>query len=84
MAKKKTKGARLIAKWGKPDRFNDPDVIADGDDEIPRSHKRLLIHALCTDWRWANGTTSPSLVDQLTALGYDITTLRFSIRKVRP
>lgn len=69
---------KLIAKWGKPDHDSDPDVIADGD--VPRSHKRLLIHRLCFEHSWADGCEMPSLVDELERLGYDITTLRFSVQ----
>jgi hypothetical protein len=65
----------LWADWSKRQQdvvFHWPDAKADG---------RLLYAYLACERREFDGTWGPSLLKELEARGYDLTTLRFSIKK---
>ena len=78
-----TKG-QLVAGWTRVDRYNDLDLVADAGPGCDRADARLAIQVLGQPWRWIDGTTDPALIDQLKKRGYDLSTLRFSIRKLKP
>lgn len=55
-------------------------------DNVPRCDRALIFNMLCSKRQHTNLKTrlpeySPSLVDELEARGYDLETLRFSIKK---
>jgi hypothetical protein len=83
------KPGELKIAYGKIDRYNDPDLcVAWGAGGADKSDARTALHAL-TEKRMAYAFPSmgieerPSLIEELEARGYDITTLRFTIsRKV--
>lgn len=75
----------LKAQWGKmPD--DDPDFIFSWGTGCSGADARLLNNVLCHE-RYRHPLLRemkpmPSLVEELKARGYDVTTLRFSIRKI--
>lgn len=73
--------------YGKTDRYSDPDIcVAWGAGGADKSDGRYAMHAL-TEKRLGYAFPSmeveqrPSVIEELEARGYDITTLRFSIQK---
>ncbi|CAM3285473.1 Transposase [Sphingomonas zeae] len=73
--------------YGRPSRHDDPDICAAwGGKGADKSDARTFMHAF-TERRMApafpslNYEERPSLVEELEARGYDITTLRFTIQK---
>ena len=69
----KPKCPQLSARWSRREK----DILFDWDDGIGKPDGHLLYYYLCC-------LTSPdgkTLVGELKARGYDITTLRFSVRK---
>lgn len=77
--------------YGRPDRHSDPDLcVAWGDGTDMKPTARLVMHALDEKrmgYSFPNMDIEhrPSLIDELEARGYDITTLKFSIqRKAAP
>lgn len=83
----KLKDGELRIYWGKLPHEN-PDVVLawQGDRNMKRDtnllhyvmcSKRPKIHLGAVDW----SAMEPSLIEELEARGYDITTLQFSIRK---
>ncbi len=61
--------------WSK----RESDLMFHFDKQKADSH---LMHAmLCAPRRNVDGESDPSIVDELEARGYDLTTLRFSIRR---
>jgi|GEM_PF-1849238 len=76
--------------YGRTSRYDDPDIcVAWGAGGADKSDARMVMHAL-TEKRLGYTFPSlaveqrPSLVGELEARGYDITTLRFTIQRVRP
>jgi len=61
--------------WGKKDR----DIHYDG----PCGPDRHLMHVVMSTKRRHSDGFDPSLLDELIARGYDITTLKFSVRRFR-
>lgn len=62
-----------------------PDIIVASGDGTGRADRALLMHAITSPTHHPfDDTWEPSLVDELTARGYDITTLRISISKRTP
>ena len=87
LRKPKMENGELRMYWGRPDRHDSPDVVlAWQGDGTMRADTRLLHYHLCCqrpDVR-VNPLFSkmePSLIEELKARGYDITTLKFSIKK---
>jgi hypothetical protein len=76
--------------YGRASRYDKPDICAAwGADGAAKSDARAVMHAL-TEKRLGYAFPSmaveqhPSLIEELEARGYDITTLRFTIQQVRP
>lgn len=76
--------------YGRPDRHDAPDICAAwGGSGADKSDARTVMHAL-TERRMVRAFPSmeleerPSLVEELEARGYDITTLRFTIERLAP
>lgn len=85
----KAKPGELMARWGREDRYSGPDVVFAWGDGVPSCDARLVNTVLCNDRFYPAGMDKPlgtyrteqSFVAELEARGYDIATLRFSIRK---
>lgn len=74
----KAKPGELIARWGRPERGEAPDICyAWGGAGVASSEGRILSAAL-EDAPIYEGR---SLVEELKSRGFDITTLRFSIKQ---
>lgn len=83
---KPAKPGELKALWGRADRHDGPDVCYVWGQGVDRADGRLLHTYLSTE-RMTYAFPSmdikyePSLLDELEARGYDITTLKISIKK---
>jgi hypothetical protein len=72
----KAKPGELIARWGRPELRQDPDLCyANGGGGADRSDRRILAEAM----EGAVIFEGRNLRQELEARGYDITTLRFSV-----
>lgn len=83
--KPKLKGGELRVYWGKVD-GEGPDVVLDWRSPALRGDSLLLYNYICTKSPDTSvkplfSKMRPSLIEELEARGYDITTLRFSIMK---
>lgn len=83
----KLKDGELRVYWGKPSRHDNPDVVLawQGDASMKRDTNLLHYH-LCSKHpdpfvQPIFSEMLPSLIEELQARGYDITTLKFSIQK---
>ena len=83
----KLKDGELRMYWGKPSRHDNPDVVLawQGDPSMKRDTNLLHYH-LCSKHPDPHvqpifSKMLPSLIEELQAHGYDITTLKFSIQK---
>jgi hypothetical protein len=77
----KAKPGELVAKWGKVEGMED--VCYAWGDGVSKCDAHLLNSALSAkQHRPFDGSWSPSFLDELKSRGYDITTLKFSIRKL--
>ena len=81
----KAKPGELLLKYGKLPNDH-PDVcIAWGGEGADKRDANLIFNTLCDDRYKFNSTeTDCSLVEELKKRGYDITTIKFSIRKTQP
>lgn len=74
----------LVMAWGYAD-GEGPDICYYAGDGVHRTDQRLLHHYLCSERPHPrlDGTLSwdKSLLNELVARGYDLATLKFSIRK---
>ncbi len=90
----KPKPQTLLAQWVRVDAHNGPELCYAFGEGCDRSDMALLNGALAvppstvqlpeslrTKWWTANTRQEPSLIQELEARGYDLTTLRFSIQK---
>lgn len=86
--KPKLKDGELRMYWGKPDRWDSPDIVlAWQGNRMMKRDTNLLHYMLCIKRpkielgriNWA--AMEPSLIEELELRGYDLTTLKFSIRK---
>lgn len=82
----RAKPGELRAYYGKADRWSGPDVCYAWGDGTSSADGRLLHCALSTerltfDFPGTGTVFEPSLIKELEARGYDITTLRFTIQK---
>lgn len=64
----------------------DVDICIFYGDNVPRCDRALVLHVLCgerqhTDLSTMRPKLEPSLIDELEARGYDLDTLRFSIKR---
>lgn len=62
------------------------DILIYYGDDVPRCDRALVMNALCSERQHIDLKTmrpkfSPSLVDELERRGYDIDTLKFSVRR---
>ena len=86
LRKPKMKDGQLLVYWGKLPHDNPDVVLAWQGDSNMRRDTALLHQVLCSKqpdphFKPIFGKMNPSLVEELTARGYDIKTLRFSIMK---
>lgn len=89
MRRPTVRAGELHVYWGREARGENPDVIYHSGDGVPKCDRRLLHYALSCDRMETdldNGGIkfSPSFIAELERRGYDITTLKFSIRKKAP
>ena len=77
--------------WGRPSRHDNPDVVLAWQGNASMKHDTSLLHYhLCSKHPDPHmqpifSKMLPSLIEELQARGYDITTLKFSIqKKVQP
>ena len=90
LRKPKLKDGELRVYWGREDHDCTPDVIlAWQGDRMMKRDTNLLHYHLCG--RHPNprklpifSVMEPSLIEELAARGYDLTTLKFSIMKKQP
>ena len=86
--KPKMSDGELKMYWGKPDKHDGPDVVlAWQGDASMRRDTNLLHYHLCSakpdlSARPLFSKMNPSLIEELKDRGYDITTLKFSIKKL--
>lgn len=83
----KMKDGELRMYWGRPDPHDSPDVVLawQGDSRM-KADTALLHMIICSkrpDYRKLPifSVMEPSLLEELVARGYDLTTLKFSIMK---
>jgi len=75
------KDNELRAGWGK-EPYEEPDICVTHGFGCNRVDSSLLLSALCNPRnRFMSDKQDPSLVEELIKRGYDIETLRFSIKK---
>lgn len=85
----KVKPGQLRMYWGREDRWSGADVIiAYGGGGATKQDSALLYHyigseKMARDWSREGGPIKfdPSLIKELEARGYDLTTLKFSIER---
>lgn len=81
----KAKPGELLVKWGIPERKDRPDVVFSWGAGTSKRDANLLMNVFGGE-RFGPSIiqteTEPSLLDELKARGYDITTIRFSIKKI--
>lgn len=83
----KLKDGELRVYWGMPDRHDSPDVVlAWQGDSMMKRDAALLHYHLCSRHPDPHkhpifSVMQPSLIEDLQARGYDITTIKFSIMK---
>ena len=81
------KPGEIKVAYGKTDRYSDPDLcVAWGAGPDMKCTGRLIMNAITEERTGYSFPTlqperRPSLVDELEARGFDITTLRFSIQR---
>lgn len=78
--KPRLKPGRITVQYGKIE-HNDPDLIFSWGPGCSRADAHYLHHVFSDERFGPSGERYRSLVDELEARGYDITTLRFSIEK---
>ena len=80
----------LIVAWGRTDPFNDPSLVYVYPDLAGKCDSRVLMDAIeGPRYRpsfnpYGSLKEEPSLAQELEARGYDLTTLRITIRKKEP
>ena len=74
------KPGHLLALYGRTDRFNSPDLVYVYPNRNIKCDSRVLMHAL----EEVPVYDGKSLREELEARGYDITTLKFSIKLKDP
>jgi hypothetical protein len=81
----RAKDGELKLQWGKL-RYDNPDICVVWGNGCHKADSRLIMHTFCS--KNADPHTmpifskmNPSLVEELEKRGYDITTLKFSIKK---
>ncbi len=73
----------LAMRWGKLPHEN-PDMCMVWGEGCGKRDGALLHYLLCSkrmNWRGGKPNVEPSFLEELEARGYDLTTLRFSVRK---
>lgn len=74
----KAKPGELIARWGRTDRFAEPSIVyAWGGDGAEKPDCRILSNSI----EGEIGNYADGLAMELERRGYDLTTLRFSIKQ---
>lgn len=88
LRKPKLKDGELRMYWGRPDRWDRPNIVLAWQGNSMMKRDTALLHYMMCSKRpkiesgrvnW--GVMEPSLAEELEARGYDITTLKFSIMK---
>ena len=83
----KLKDGELRMYWGKPSRHDNPDVVlAWQGDQLMKRDTNMLHYYMCSKRpdplaKPLYSVMQPSMLEELEARGYDITTLKFSIQK---
>ncbi len=78
------RAGQLKVQWGKVE-DSDPDLVFAGGEGVPREDRHLM-HSALDNVRWMGPlhdkwAFEPSILEELEARGYDITTLKISIEK---
>lgn len=86
MRKPTVRAGELHVYYGRLDRYESPDVIYSSGGGVPRCDRSLLHHVIGSermtlDLERGGHKFGPSLLDELEKRGYDLSTLRFSIKK---
>ena len=77
----------LIVAWGRTDPYNHPSLVYVYPDRAGKCDSRVLMEAIegpryrPSSERYGSFEKEPSLAQELEARGYDLTTLRITIRK---
>lgn len=79
--RKHAKPGELLAYYGKADSYGDPDLCYAWGEGCQKADSRLVDYALHRKDYDVFGTYHPSFIEELEKRGYDITTLKFSIKK---
>ncbi len=74
----KSKPGELKLQWGKLPGESEPEVCGSCGEGCSKSDLYLMFSALCNE-----DSINPSIADQLQLRGYDITTIKFSIQKIK-
>jgi hypothetical protein len=88
LRKPKLKDGELRVYWGRAEPWDSPDIVlAWQGNQMMKRDTALLHHHLCSKHPNPHkhpifSVMEPSLIEELKARGYDITTLKFSIRKL--
>ncbi len=75
----KPRRGEIKLQWGKIPHMG-PDLVVAGDAATDRSDRSLVMYAFISP-QMEDGFEEPSLAEELHSRGYDLRTLRFSIRK---
>lgn len=62
---------------------DDPDMCIFYGDEVPKCDRALVMNTLCFEtYNHLTRATKPSLIEELERRGYDMDTLKFSIKRL--
>lgn len=78
------KPGQLRMAWGRSDPWDEPSIVYAWGDGVAKADANMLIHAMGGERMrsaFSGFAFDPSLVKELEARGYDLTTLKFSIQK---
>ncbi|WOB06544.1 hypothetical protein [Piscinibacter gummiphilus] len=79
------KPGELLVCYGRPARGEDPDVCICWGEGVSKRDGNLAHYHLATERpHFGKPQVSPSFIEELHARGYDITTLKLSVRKRQP
>ena len=77
------KDGELRIYWGKSETYDAPQVCYSWDDGCSRCDAGLMNDMLRRQFKCSGGSWDPCIQDELVRRGYDLSTIRFSIRKKR-
>lgn len=86
LRKPKMKNGELRVYWGKPEHCEPDIVLAWQGDSMMKQDTNMIYSFMCSKhpdpfFKPLFGKMNPSMIEELDARGYDITTLKFSIMK---